>query len=861
MRLSVTVTPNPASDGKRLTATTTVTNTGSETLTHLNDPRTVLSDIQTETFTITSANGSPDSTIRAAHLWYHRIDIRHSSPEYVLKENDPSSFTVLAPGQSREVVHDLDGAYNFTRTGAGEYKIEALETFGYVDTSGKLVTLKAAAESSAFEPTENLVPNGVNLAGPISYDEISSIGTELQARYTSWFGEYDSTRFDTVKEHFGKIQGKSPQTAYDCSCNMPHIFAYVYADQPGQIHLCSAFWNTPMTGTDSKAEPLIHEQTRFTKNGGTRDSAYGQRNSRNLAVSKPHLAVQNADNQTPLSDSADTQAVSHEPQPPEQHVESEKVDVSAKGSVFKFPKKKRVLTVLLVGETGSGKTSFMSLFLNLLQGHGPFELEEKHFTDAESGLDRTQSQTTEPRLYTFTTTDGIKFQILDTPGLADTRGTGEDNKHRERIYRAVKEHVTTIDGIMIVANGRIERLTAATGYTWETLATLFPRSIKDNIGFIFTNVDAPDKLLLQKTSLPPELQTARSWRLDNPLSRHRNYLDRIHDLTESDKQRSRLVKRLEEDYEDTVESLDNWLEWLDKREAIPSAAILELYHKSTEIESRLFGTTLSLENLSRLRKELQGMVSDLEAVEKKQRSWAEIQDREPPKIWELIETSDYNTICLSADCHSNCHPQCNLELSDPEDLGGWCKVFKTLGVPNRLIPFSNDSSVKCSKCEHEASEHRNYRRLYEERPSQIYEEAVRNLKGANVSEENLRRAMGKIEREIEKVEQNIEESKREIPTLVDEMNNVSLSPNYAAYIRSAIRLFELRKKQLEARPDSDGELSIIDKGITAFKGHLDILSGATMTFEQVVSMSRSLAKSGKRALVRVWEGGEMASSL
>ncbi|CAE6447225.1 unnamed protein product, partial [Rhizoctonia solani] len=85
-------------------------------------------------------------------------------------------------------------------------------------------------------------------------------------------------------------------TTYDCSCNMPHVFAYVYANQPGQIHLCSAFWNVPMTGTDSKAGTLIHEQTHFSVNGGTRDYAYGQRNCRSLAASHPDRAVQNADN-------------------------------------------------------------------------------------------------------------------------------------------------------------------------------------------------------------------------------------------------------------------------------------------------------------------------------------------------------------------------------------------------------------------------------------------------------------------------------------------------------------------------------------------------------------------------------------
>ncbi|KAG8741884.1 hypothetical protein FRC11_014586 [Ceratobasidium sp. 423] len=528
--------------------------------------------------------------------------------------------------------------------------------------------------------------------------------------------------------------------------------------------------------------------------------------------------------ETPLSDSADAQDIGYELQPPRQYVESEQPETFANGSVFKFPKKKRVLTILLVGETGSGKTSFLSLLLNLFQGKGPFELEELHDPGAESGLDKTQSQTTEARSYGFTTADGVQFQIIDTPGLADTRGIEEDNKHRAKIYGAIKELVTRIDGIILVANGRIERLTATMRYTLETLATFFPRSIKNNIGILFTNVDVDGRgFNFKMTCLPSDLQTAKYWCLENPLSTYKDYLGRIRNLTESERKQSRRARRLEEDYEDTVRSLDNWLEWLDTREAIPTITIIELYHKSTEIESRLYGTTLSLENLSRLQKALNDITRELEAVEKKQSSLVEIQDREPPKIWELVETPDNNTICLSSSCYSNCHARCDLELSDPKDLGGWCKVFKTLGIPNRLIPFKSDISVECSECQHEASEHRNYKGLYEERESKVYQDIVQSLDDAKVSEEKLMGTMSRIEMEMKKIEESIEQSRCEIPRLVDEMNGLSLSPNYAGYIRSAIQLFELRKKHLESLADSDGELLVVDKGLVALKGHLDLI--------------------------------------
>ena len=64
---------------------------------------------------------------------------------------------------------------------------------------------------------------------------------------------------------------------------------------PYKVYLCSAFWSSPTTGTDSKAGTLVHESSHFTIMGGTQDYAYGQTNCKNLAKSKPAQAVMNAD--------------------------------------------------------------------------------------------------------------------------------------------------------------------------------------------------------------------------------------------------------------------------------------------------------------------------------------------------------------------------------------------------------------------------------------------------------------------------------------------------------------------------------------------------------------------------------------
>ncbi|CAE6518255.1 unnamed protein product [Rhizoctonia solani] len=506
--------------------------------------------------------------------------------------------------------------------------------------------------------------------------------------------------------------------------------------------------------------------------------------------------------------------------------EWEEVEVLTRTCPFRFPQKKNVITVLLIGETGSGKTSFMSLLLNLFEGNGPFELKEKHFVDAQSGLDRSQSQTTEARIYSFTTTDGVKVEILDTPGLADTRGIEEDKKHKERIYHAIQELVTEIDGVMIVANGTVERLTLATDYTLNILATLFPRSIVDNIGILFTNTDAGGTgLNFQMHSLPSELRNVQYWCLNNPLSLYKNYSALKAGRGFVRNQESSQKRNIKINYKDAVEVLDDWLEWLDERKSIPTTAIIELYNKSSHIESRLFSTVTSIANLSQLEPHLLGISANLKSAKTLNKDLAKSQKKTPTKIWVLQETSNPNTICTAPNCHSNCHIGCALELGDAAAIGGSCKAFRTWGIPNRLLPFWSNTKVKCGevKCGHEARAHRCYKQIHKEVINKSYMTIVQRVKEAATEQEKLEVIKANIEQEIKDVKAEIERSKRDIPKLVEELNDLSLSPNYAGYIWSALDILKMRREQLVSRGGLDNELGPIDEGIKAFEAQLDLL--------------------------------------
>ena len=90
--------------------TTSLVNTGDETLKLLKDPRTVMSSLPTDRFTISNANGaSPAFTgVRGKYV-----------PEYVVKNNIEGGFIVLEPGASFELEHDCKYYPRDVREGPG----------------------------------------------------------------------------------------------------------------------------------------------------------------------------------------------------------------------------------------------------------------------------------------------------------------------------------------------------------------------------------------------------------------------------------------------------------------------------------------------------------------------------------------------------------------------------------------------------------------------------------------------------------------------------------------------------------------------------------------------------------------------
>jgi peptidyl-Lys metalloendopeptidase len=309
--LSLSISAPKTVEGvQNLKVNSVLKNTGDETLRILNDPRTPLSKLDTKAFSILGASGA-SPVFKGAIAKY--------DPE---RAAAAGAFTVLEAGKTLNLSHDLSSIFNFTSIGEGAFTFAPDSPFTLVKEDGTLETLEPEVNSvetalsgvlamarpsvrrRASYPScsdeqkgqidEAYPAAGKYASGAADYLSSQTSGTD---RYTTWFGAYDDGRHSTVSDHYTKISAQDwASFTYDCSCTEQGVFAFVYPDTFGEIHLCPVFWTVDVTGTDSKAGTLVHESSHFTKNGGTDDHVYGQSGAKDLASSNPDQAIDNADN-------------------------------------------------------------------------------------------------------------------------------------------------------------------------------------------------------------------------------------------------------------------------------------------------------------------------------------------------------------------------------------------------------------------------------------------------------------------------------------------------------------------------------------------------------------------------------------
>ena len=240
----------------------------------------------------------------------------------------PADYIALAPGEQRTYTVNLAQSYSFDTTGTYVIRYATTDAALYLTsastkragtlTSGT-TTVDVVGRPDPAPPAPSLEAASVEytgcsgtqqtglisaVAGALAYTQNASTyfsDNRAGARYRLWFGTYDAARWGTVENHFAAMNTALGTAALQFTCNDPcstdlTVYAFVISSAPYRVYLCGAFWGAPDTGTDSRAGTLVHELSHFTVLAGTTDHVYGTIGAKNLAVSNPEQAIENADN-------------------------------------------------------------------------------------------------------------------------------------------------------------------------------------------------------------------------------------------------------------------------------------------------------------------------------------------------------------------------------------------------------------------------------------------------------------------------------------------------------------------------------------------------------------------------------------
>jgi len=387
----------------------------------------------------------------------------------IVKRGTPTEddYTLLNAGETRTVSVELAKYYkmevkgNYAVTYKGSFKFlrknaKQKESSVLHKTSNPSINISFIPSQKKTATTRTAYKENPSFNGCTSYEKIAlgrahdaaivmakdsvytmkiAKGNTQSTRYRTWFGAANSTRQSTVTEHFNNIYSAldTQRVRFDCTCSDPY-YAYVYPSQPYKVYLCDAFWDAPVTGTDSQAGTLVHEVAHFTIVAGTDDHAYGQAGAKNLAISNPTNAVDNSDNHEYFAEnrphlSRDNKFNNAMDINIDNLPSSESISVSGEKDVYEFTVNQTGLYTLfttgalntygtlynanyaiLVENDNSGASTNFRLRHNLVQGH-TYYIEVRGYNTSSGG-------------YTLNSIFQLDF---DSDGIPDSTDTDDDN--------------------------------------------------------------------------------------------------------------------------------------------------------------------------------------------------------------------------------------------------------------------------------------------------------------------------------------------------------------------------------------------------------------------------------------------------
>jgi hypothetical protein len=176
------------------------------------------------------------------------------------------------------------------------------------------------------------------------------------------------------------------------------------------------------------------------------------------------------------------------------------------------PKTESTINIVLFGESGVGKSTFINAFANYLlfenidqaRSDEPVvvipvsfvmtindQFDERHIQfgrihSNENHNNLGQSVTQKCKSYELTSHDGKMLKIIDTPGFGDTRGQDQDEKNLNEIFSYIQS-LTHLNALCILLKPNVKELNPSFKSSFRQILHVLGDQFYKNIFFCFTN--------------------------------------------------------------------------------------------------------------------------------------------------------------------------------------------------------------------------------------------------------------------------------------------------------------------------------------------------------------------------------------
>ena len=169
---------------------------------------------------------------------------------------------------------------------------------------------------------------------------------------------------------------------------------------------------------------------------------------------------------------------------------------------FNSTEEKNCISILLIGESGVGKTTFINSLLNFIMNVKNDD-EHRFLIVYENNKKNKEflSQTKEVNIYYIKSHNNYPpIKIIDTPGFGDTQGIDFDNKIMSMIYEKFKT-IKELNSVCIISKSNNARLNFSERYIFNNIYKLFANDLISNFIFLFTFCDIQEPLSINQFKL------------------------------------------------------------------------------------------------------------------------------------------------------------------------------------------------------------------------------------------------------------------------------------------------------------------------------------------------------------------------